>query len=432
MTTVLAHGVFDMLHPGHVRHLEEAREMGDRLVVSITGDKFVNKGPGRPVFNEYERRNMLLALKGIDGAVISDNPTAVGVIDEIRPDIFVKGPDYAETGIDPAEQAAVERWGGRVAFTTAATLSSSNLINRHLRPDDQRDCLKALDLDEILGFFEKIKNYKVLVIGENVIDEYIYVLPMGKPPKEAILSCRYQDTKTFLGGGRAVASYLGPFVNTVYFDSSCEKPIIKCRFVDPTTNRKLFEVYYPGDVAPYIKTHVRGYDMVIVADFGHGLIDKRTAKDLSDSTSWLALTCQTNSANFGFNLLTKYPRADYVCVDMHEARLATSEPSAPIREVALDLRLIYPKGVITQGREGCVGWEKTSVYSTPAFADQVVDTLGAGDAFLAITAPLVKAGMPINQVGFIGNVMGALKVAQPGQAKITKNDLLAAITSLLK
>jgi len=93
-TVVQAHGTFDLLHLGHVRHLEAARKHGDVLVVTLTADRFVNKGPGRPVFTEILRAEMLATLQYVDWVAINESPDAVSAIACIKPHIYIKGQDY--------------------------------------------------------------------------------------------------------------------------------------------------------------------------------------------------------------------------------------------------------------------------------------------------------------------------------------------------
>src|ERR1700722_18181016 len=95
-SVVQAHGTFDLLHLGHVRHLESARALGDVLVVTLTADRFVNKGPGRPVFGEELRAEMLANLQYVDWVGINDSPDAIAALESIRPDIYVKGSDYQD------------------------------------------------------------------------------------------------------------------------------------------------------------------------------------------------------------------------------------------------------------------------------------------------------------------------------------------------
>ena len=149
------------------------------------------------------------------------------------------------------------------------------------------------------------------------------------------------------------------------------------------------------------------------------------------------MNTQSNSANLGYNLITKYGRADYVCIDAPEARLAVSDRIANVGDIARRLaenHIDCSKIIVTQGKHGCVTFEGGGIVHTiPAFAKNVVDTVGAGDAFLAVTAPLVAAGAPMNRVGFIGNVVGALKVEIVGHRRsIEKAALIKGITGLLK
>jgi sugar/nucleoside kinase (ribokinase family) len=178
-------------------------------------------------------------------------------------------------------------------------------------------------------------------------------------------------------------------------------------------------------------------DVVIATDFGHGLIGPSTISTLISCSPFLAVNTQTNSANTGFNLITKYPKADYICIDASEARLAMSDRVSSIDVVArriVDGHVECPSLIVTHGKHGCITYERGSpVHTIPAVARKVVDTVGAGDAFLAVTAPLVAAGGAIERVGFIGNVVGALKVEIVGHRKtIEKSAVIKGLTALLK
>jgi rfaE bifunctional protein nucleotidyltransferase chain/domain len=483
-TVVHAHGAFDLLHLGHVRHLDAARRLGDVLMVTVTEDQFVNKGPGRPVFNEALRAEMLAALANVDWVGINSSPDAVSAINTIKPDVYVKGQDYQNpegdvTGKITAERDAIEVHGGRLAFTGGVAFSSSELINRHLNVFEPhvREHLSALrragGLDEILASIERIRDYRVVLIGDAIIDEYVYVMPIGKSPKENMIATRYQDRELFAGGVFAAANHVASFCAQVdvvtclgaqrsYDDLIREtlRPNVrlhnivrpgapttrKRRFVDPSYMRKLFEVYFIDDdpmptelqrkVDDKIAETIDGADVVIVADFGHGLLGRSSIDLLTKKAPFLAVNSQSNSANMGFNLITRYPRADYVCVDAPEARLAVSDRVAGAGDLAKRLLDVVhcSKIIVTQGKHGCVTYERGGIVHTiPAFTKNVVDTVGAGDAFLSVTAPLAAAGGPMHQIGFIGNVVGALKVQIVGHRQfIEKPDLLKSITGLLK
>lgn len=130
VVVVMAHGCFDIIHPGHVDHLKEASRMGDWLVVSITADEYVNKGPARPYMKAADRAKVLKALACVDEVAINHAPNAVPMIRKVRPDIFVKGSDYA--GINDhnlrQEIQAIKEIGGRFVTTKAPKSGSSTEI----------------------------------------------------------------------------------------------------------------------------------------------------------------------------------------------------------------------------------------------------------------------------------------------------------------
>lgn len=135
LTTVLANGCFDPFHYGHLCYLQEARKLGDVLIVSVTIDDYVNKGPGRPAFPLQERMAMLRALAIVDEVFPSVSGTEA--VKRVKPDVYVKGKEYA--GKLP-EQALVEFYGGRVHFIDAPTYSSTDILTgRHLEAQSARD-----------------------------------------------------------------------------------------------------------------------------------------------------------------------------------------------------------------------------------------------------------------------------------------------------
>ena len=132
---VHCHGVFDLLHIGHIKHFEEAKTFGDVLVVSITPDEFVNKGPNRPAFTTSLRLEFLSALESVDYVVANKWPTAEEIIKIIQPNVYCKGIDYKDhlddiTGKITDEVDAVISVGGKIIYTDDITFSSSSLLNK--------------------------------------------------------------------------------------------------------------------------------------------------------------------------------------------------------------------------------------------------------------------------------------------------------------
>ena len=482
---VLAHGVFDLLHMGHVRHLETARAEGDLLFVTLTCDRYVNKGPGRPVFGELMRAEMVAALECVDGVCVSNWTTAEGVLRFVQPDAFIKGQDYADeeqdiTGGIRRERELVESFGGRVVYTDEITYSSSSLINRHLEVYDSEvgDYLARLRdtgvAGQILQAIEGIQEKKVLLIGEAIIDEYQYAAPMGKSAKENIIASCYQGEEKFAGGVIAAANHVAGFVDEVEIitcigdhDSHEElilsslarnvkvhfvrlpgRPTIrKCRFVDPGHMRKLFEVYYFDDaplageqeeaLCELIAAKAGQFDVCVVNDFGHGMMTRKAVNTVMNEAEFLSVNAQSNSANHGYNTIGKYSRADYVCIDAPEARLAVRDRFSELAELIkgpLREEIHCDRIVVTHGQNGCYAFDNVEgMAHVPAFTRQVVDTVGAGDAFFAVTSPLVHNKVPMELVGMIGNAVGAMKVGIVGHRdSVNRVPLMKFLTALLK
>lgn len=272
-----------------------------------------------------------------------------------------------------------------------------------------------------LDLIESVKDYSVLFVGDSIIDEYHYVAPLGKSPKENIIPWHYLKKEVFAGGVAAAAKHAMTFCKSV---ALCASPtaVTKVRFVDHANLRKLGEIHYDELVAR--NNYIEGdYDAVIVTDFGHNrvtpeLIERLTKKD------FLAVNAQTNSSNIGFNLITKYPRADYIVIDEPEARLAAQDRDGPIQGVIEKLaRDRCNKFVVTHGSRGAYGFDGNH-YHCKAFTEKVVDTMGAGDAFFAVTAPMAKTGS-MEDLLRIGNAAGALKTQIVGHREsVTKEALV--------
>ena len=133
----MCHGCFDLMHPGHIRHFQAAKDLGDILVVTVTPDKFVNKGPGRPVFEAELRAASVAALECVDLVAINKWPSPVETIKLLRPDIYVKGQEYENEESKKKELekdlAALKEAGGKMAFTHERVYSSTKLFDAHLK-----------------------------------------------------------------------------------------------------------------------------------------------------------------------------------------------------------------------------------------------------------------------------------------------------------
>ncbi len=458
---VHCHGVFDLLHPGHIRHFEAAKREGDTLVVTVTRDEYVNKGPGRPVFNHRLRAESIAALSCVDFVAINDTPDAVEAIKKLKPHIYCKGSDYANrkddlTGKIYDEEEAVKSVGGQLHLTNEPSFSSTKILNLHydVYPEEARKYLEEFrrkySSEEIIGRMENLKDMKVLVIGDAIIDQYHYIGTMGKSPKDNIIVTKFIEEENFAGGALAAAnhvagfcknvrlvtclgmqdsheefirSHLQPNIETEFFYREDAPTVVKRRFVEPTFLTKMFGVSYFNDhdlpepiiqdVNRYLAANTKDYDLVLVTDFGHGLIDRSMVNKLCEKARFLAVNTQTNTANAGYNLITKYQRADYICIDEPETRLACHDKFGNLDELMVNIAqsLNCDRMAVTHGHFDTLSYSREEgFFMTPIFSKEVKDTVGAGDAFLAVTSPCTAAGFPMDLVGFIGNAVGALKV----------------------
>ncbi|MDD5680732.1 MAG: PfkB family carbohydrate kinase [Candidatus Omnitrophica bacterium] len=481
---VQCHGVFDLIHLGHIRHFNLAKKEGDILVVTLTKDKYVKRGPGRPVFNENLRAEALASLTVTDYVSIVDSPTAVEAIKLLKPDVYAKGSDYRQkekdvTGKIYDEEDAVRSVGGRITFTDDITFSSSSLINDYLEvfPPRTVKYLKAISKRYSIGLItEKLNSLKklnALVIGDAIIDQYHYCVPMAKSSKEYLIANKYISEESFAGGSFATANNvssicgkvdlitllgkkssfedfvrgrLNPNVNPKFFYEPDGGTIVKRRFVTEGLNRKVFEICYIKDndipkeeetkIIRHLEKTIKKYDIVIVSDFGHGLLTKNIIDLICAKSKYLALNVQTNSANIGFNLVTKYPRANCVCIDEMELRYATHDRFSDLRkhEKKIYKQLKCEHIIATRGPSGSLCYSKSGgFHETPAFSYKVVDAIGAGDAFFAFVSPCFAAGLPQDMTSFIGNAVGSLAVQIVcNRGPVNFSDLIKFITRLLK
>lgn len=489
---VLCHGIFDLLHVGHIRHFEAAKRFGDFLIVTLTEDKFVKKGPHRPAFNEKLRAEAVAALDFVDYVAINKWPNAEETIKLLKPNIYAKGMDYSDPNLDHtkgiiAEKDAISGVGGEIKFTDEITFSSSNLINKYL-PVFPKDVEKFLSefgreysVEKIIDYLENIKDLKIIVIGEAIIDEYVYGFPIGKSQKEPIIALKYLKTEKFAGGTLATANHAANFcdnvdiftllgdtesqedfinthlnkkINRIFHYKKASPTIVKRRFLtaNPLTKylTKLLEYYIINDnlvdgaQSSELQTHLKeilpNYDLAIVVDYGHGMFNREMIDLIAKESKFLAINTQTNAGNMGFNTISKYPRADYICIDEPEIRYNNRDKSGDIQQLIFNVskKLSCKNTVITRGINGCMVHHTSDdshgdIISIPAFSEKVIDTMGAGDAFLAITSPLVAKKSPMKLVGFIGNCVGSLAVTITGNKEsIQKALLYKYITSLLK
>lgn len=481
---VYCHGIFDLLHIGHIRLFEQARRMGDVLVVSITPDRFAAKGSQRTIFTETLRAEAVASLNFVDYVTINSWPTAEETLRLIRPDIYAKGSDSKPMSAEAVEEIekeeeVVREIGACMAYTEDIAFSSTNLINRYLStlPAEINEYIelfrKRYTHDDILRIIDRMASLNVLVIGDTILDDYQYCDVIGKSSKDPTLAMKYTSNDLFAGGVLAVANHVSNFAGNVqlvtrigerdshedfirsqlhsnispHFIVQPNAPtLIKRRFIDGYSITKLFEIYVMDDsglppekdleVCRWLEAELPKYDIVIASDFGHGAISNEMVRILADHSHFLAVNTQANAGNRGFHTISRYPRADYACIAEHELRLETRLQNGNIWPMMYEIRkkLGCTKFVVTRGRKGCAVCNGNgSFVQIPSFAQNIVDRVGAGDAFLSVTSLAAVQGVQNEVLGFIGNVVGSIAVEIMGNKKsIDKQNVKEYITSLMR
>jgi len=482
---VLCHGVFELIHPGHLRHFNEAKKYGDVLIVSITPDKFVNKGPGRPFFNESLRLESLSNLSTVDFVTLNNTATAVNVIKKLQPDIYCKGPDYKNHQKDVSgeiknEVNAIKSVNGKIVYTKDITFSSSNLINKFydLFSETQKKYInkikKDFSFEQIRSQIEKLNKMRVLVIGETIIDEYVFCDALGKSGKEPILMSRNLNIEKYLGGAAAISRHISSFCKKLtlvtvlgekkeylnFIKSKLNRNItlklinkknspttVKRRYLDYISHNKIFGTYEMNDdelntsqekkLNKLITEEIKKHDLVIVSDYGHGFISKKVAKLLSKKSKYLALNAQINAANIGFHTMRNYKGVNCVIINekelRHELRDRSSLIEVLMKKLSKDQKI--DSLVVTQGKKGSVLYDakKKCFEKCEAFAKKTKDKVGAGDTMLSIAAICLFSKMQNNLAMFISSLAAAHSVESLANKNIIdKKVILKSIENSLK
>ena len=467
-TIVHCHGVFDLLHPGHFRHLAAARQLGDVLVVTITADDFVGKGPGRPAFTQNLRTEALAGLEAVDYVSVVADSTALPAIQEVRPSLYVKGVEYNEEADDPTgmireERSLVESFGGVVTYTDDIVFSSSSLINSFMpqhAPKTQSwlsSLREEFGLASVLEWLDRIQEVEVTIVGEAILDVYTECDTLGVASKEPVLCLNRRTSVTHAGGALAIAQHCAGLgartslvtgLNSVDFDHGSlhqlrlagialdlvpldPRPTIrKERILDAKTQSRVLELYEMDDtpldgaglqaLVEALRSRANGSHMVLVADYGHGLLSDEYILQALSNADFLALNAQTNAGNHGFNSVQRYPKADFVTLNGNEVRLEARrrhvdlDAYIPELRSALDAQAI----LVTQGGAGLeLFLANGATVRSPALAPFVADRVGAGDAVLSVTSLLARLGAPAPIIGLLGNIVGAWAVSFLGNEK---------------
>lgn len=446
----LCHGVFDLVHYGHILHFETAKSKVDWLVVSVTKDDFVNKGPGRPYFKFRERIKFLKNLKIIDEVILSDSVSAIKSLRKIKPDIFFKGAEYKQDqkilNLFNEEKKFCKQQKIDIFYTNDKKFSSSNLLNNSFKFDDTlkkhiKFIKKKYTFSSIINILEKAKKKKLIIIGDPIVDNYRYVSTIGTSSKAPSIAALDEYSEIYKGGSIAVAEMLkalGFSVELITYTSlknklankisknikvhNCFKhnkfPIIE-RIVDNGRGyAKLFQSYNTNDVNLSVKQEkkvldilkkvVSSNDKLLVIDFGFNFLTKKIVKGIDSAKFNYSLNCHINSLNLTTNHFNKYNNFKFVTFNKREFETNFRDQDNFNDKIKEANKKIKKPFAVTLGKSGSLFFSNKKKNYFPAIEKTIVDPVGCGDAFFSISSVIYNSSKDPILSNFLGNVYAAL------------------------
>ena len=470
----LCHGVFDLLHIGHLKHFKEAKKNADILIISLTSDKFVNKGNNRPMFNQKLRAEALAAIEVVDYVIISNFKTAENSIKIVKPDNYIKGIDYKKLITKDIslkkELKTAKKFGAKITFTKSKKFSSSKIINNFYKnfSSEQKNYLKYIKINfeyfKIEKILDKLLNHKVTLFGDGIIDAIKYVNIYGRSSKDNFLVSSLEKFKEILGGSFSIANNISNFSNNLkfvsiigkekklqkfiknnlskkikFFPEICEDldTIYKLRYIDNLNKNKLFGVYKFNNNFIKKKTQNRikdkflkltrnKQDLIMIADFGHGLVDKELYR-LKKNSKFISVNCQLNSTNrkkVNFDFIRNI---NLICINETELRTFVGNYHDDIEILAK--KVLKKKNIknmiVTRGKDGIIFVnDKIKTIKCPAFADEIVDKVGAGDTIFFLSSLLLSNKTDIKLTLFISSIAASMNITGLFNSESIKKDEL--------
>ena len=471
---LMCHGVFDLVHPGHIRHLQYCKKHCDYLVVSITTDKHVLKSDFRPYVPEKLRALNLAAIELIDFVLIDKESKPLKNLKFIKPDIYGKGYEYVDGKINPKTQEEIDvikSYGGEFMYTPGDYVQSSSYIIENNKPDLKLVKLKTLMENEKITFknlyecLKNIKNEKVFVLGDTIVDSYVETEFIGSNAKTPTFSVRYINKDDYVGGAGVVAKHLSAAGANVTFCSilgedklsnfvkkDLKKNKIKVIFFSeknrPTTNKQVYIAQnyrllkvdtldntpinedLINNISKEIKKIRKG--SIVFSDFRHGIFNKSSIKKLISSINKNILKVGDSQIASRWGNILDFKNFDLITPNEKEARFALGDQDSAIRPLASKL---YEKAnckslILTLGSRGILTIRKErykndarAFFSVDSFADNVLDPVGCGDSLLAYSTLAYKVTKNDVISSIIGIIASSIEAGINGNLPIKNTDI---------
>jgi rfaE bifunctional protein kinase chain/domain len=469
-TVIMCHGTFDIVHPGHIRHLLYAKSKADLLVASLTCDDHIKKANFRPFVPEDLRAINLAALEIVDYVIIDRDPTPIKNLSFIRPDYFAKGYEYGSEGLPPKTQEesdAVEAYGGEIIFTPGDIVYSSSHIIEKSPPNLATEKLimlfeaEGLSIDDLHNAVDGFKDTKVHVVGDTIIDSYTHTTLIGGMSKTPTMSVRFEEKDDFVGGAGIVAKHINATGADVTFSTvlgedtladfaledltasgvKCIPIVDKTRptinknsiiagsyhllKVDTVDNRSISENIMKQLQKKISSTET---DVVVFSDFRHGIFNRDTIGPLTSSIPAATTKVADSQVASRWGNILEFQGFDLITPNEREARFALGDQDSVVRPLGLEL---YRKAncgllILKMGERGLLTYRSVpkadedvrSFFTVDTFCRNVVDAVGAGDALLAYASLALKSTGNEVLSSVLGAIAAALACEQEGNIPI--------------
>lgn len=479
---IMCHGTFDIVHPGHIRHMLYAKTKADILIASLTADRHVFKGNMRPYVPEDLRAINLAALEMVDYVLIDHESTPLNNLAILQPDFFAKGYEYTAGTVHPKTQAEIEvldSYGGEIIFTPGDIVYSSSALIELAPPSIALDKLMMLmegegvTFEDLRNTLKNLKGLRVHVVGDTIVDTYTYCSMIGGMTKTPTMSVRFEKKIDYTGGAAVVAKHLraaGADVtfSTVMGDDNYKNfvldDLVNCGvtclpIIDetrPTTNKNAIvaETYrllkvdtldnrsISDKIMEQLKYQIQGVSSqaIVFSDFRHGIFNRRTIPILTESIPDGTYKVADSQVASRWGNILEFEGFDLITPNEREARFALGDQDSVVRPLAAELyrRAACKTLLLKCGSRGIIVYRSSQLndyrafFVVETFADRVVDAVGAGDALVAYMTLAMIATKNEVIASILGNMAAGVECEHEGNCPVTPQQVMKKIDIIEK
>ena len=479
--TILCHGVFDVVHPGHVRHLTYAKSQADIMIVSCTGDKFIDKGIYRPHIPQKMRALNLAAFEMVDYVLIDENKKPLNLLKKLKPDYFAKGFEYTSRGLPAAtqeEKNELDKFGGKLIFTPGDIVYSSTKFINSSPPNLDLDKLdltmktNKVTFEDLIKTIKKIKGTSVHIVGDTIVDTYTKTNFIGGQTKTPTFSVLYDKEESFVGGAAIVALHMKAAGAKVKFTTiisndkkgkfvkkELNRNKIKCNFFEeknrPTTDKNTFmsttyrllkvdtlsNAPINEETLSNIINQIKNdkSDITVFSDFRHGIFNPSSIQKLLKAIPKNSFKTGDSQVASRWGNITEFKNFDLITPNEREARFSLADQDSTVGKLAgllfektkcqnLILKL-GPRGVFCNGLKNK---KMQPPFSVGVFTDNMLDAVGTGDALLAYSSLSLKVSDSLIIAAILGSFAAACACEVEGNVPIEIDKIISKIKEVQK